>query len=167
MRLLALALFGITTTALGAAAPESVYAPLRLYAGTWHVTRKDQPAGAKPDELKNDCALVGNFYVCQQTVNGTPESLIIFVPATQPGHYYNQSVRQDGRATGRGDLEISGERWVYSSTWDAGGKTIHYHTINVFTGKNHIHFEQQESSNEKDWKTTNSGDEERVSGLRR
>ena len=151
-----------------APAADPVYAPLRLYAGTWHVTRKDTASGAKPDELINDCALIGRFFACQQTVNGTPGALIIFVPApNKPGHYYTQNVLQEGRATGRADLDISGDRWVYSSTWDQGGKTVYYRTTNVFTGKDHIHFEQQESTNGKDFRLTNSGDEVRVSRPRR
>ena len=100
--------------------------------------------------------------MCQQTVNGTPEELLIFVPAKAAGQYYTQSVKPEGRAGGRGGLEISGDHWTYSSTWDQGGKTTYYRTINVFTGKNQIHYEQQESDNNKDWKTTGSGDEVRL-----
>ena len=161
-----LALTGFSPNAVPAS--DAAYTPLRLYAGTWRVTRKDMAPGAKADELINDCALVGRFFACQQTVNGTPGALIIFVPvAKNPGHYYTQNVLQEGRATGRGDLEISGDHWVYSSTWDQGGKTTYYRTTNLFTGKDHIHFEQQESSNGKDFKVTNSGDEVRVSAPRR
>jgi hypothetical protein len=138
---------------------QSAYAPLQLYNGNWRVTRKDSP---KPDELKNECALIGKFYTCQQTVNGDVSALLIFVPAGSPGHYFTQSVNTQGRAEGRGDLQISGDRWVYSSTWDEGGKTTYYQTINVFSGRDHIHFEQQQSSNRKDWTTSNSGDETRL-----
>jgi len=146
---------------VGSAADPAAYAPLKLYAGTWHVAAKNQPA-KKVEILKNDCAQLGNFYACQQTVDGVPQSLIIFIPGNQAGHYYTQSVRQDGRATGRADLEITGGRWVYLNTWDEGGKTTYYRTINLFTGKNHIHFDQQESPDGKDWKTTNSGEEDRA-----
>ena len=143
------------------AANPDAYAPLKLYAGTWHIAAKNQAAG-KLELLKNDCAQLGNFYACQQTVDGAPQNLIVFVPANQPGHYYTQAIRQDGRATGRSDLVITGDRWIYTNTWDEGGRTTYYRTINLFTGKNHIHFEQQESPDGKDWKTTNSGDEDRA-----
>lgn len=143
------------------APPDSAYAPLRLYQGSWQVTRKSAGT-AKPERLTNDCAKVGNFYVCQQTVNGTPEALLIFVPAGQPGQYFTQSVGQDGRGRGRGNLEITGNRWTYSSTWDQGGKTTYYRNVNLFTGRNHIHYEQFESSNGRDWKVTDSGDEDRA-----
>jgi len=139
---------------------DAVYAPLWLYNGDWQVTRK----GAKSDALKNDCALVGRYFVCQQTVNGTPGELLIFIPTSKAGHYSTQTVMPEGRAGGRGDLEIAGDRWTYTSTWDAGGKTVYYRTTNVFTGKNHIHFEQAESDDNKEWKVTGSGDEAHAPG---
>ena len=135
------------------------YTPLRLYDGTWKVARKDLP---KPDELINQCSLIGKYFACQQTVNGSVGNLMIFIPAAQPGHYVTQGVNLQGRALGRGDLEIDGDRWVYSSMWDEGGKTTYYRTVNIFSGRNHIHFDQQESTNRKDWVTKNSGDETKV-----
>lgn len=144
------------------AANDSVYAPLRLYDGNWRVTRTNAPAGSKPDELNNQCLAIGKYFACQQTVNGGVSALLIFVPSDKPGHFFTQSVNTQGRALGRGDLEITGNRWVFSSSWDQGGKTTYYQTINTFTGRDHIHFEQQESGNRTDWKTTSSGDDVRV-----
>jgi len=100
------------TTALFATDP---YTPLWLYSGSWQVTHKDQP----PEQLTNKCALVGRFFTCEQTVNGVPGNLLIFIPiADKPGHYYTQNVRPEGRASARGDLEIDGDRWVFRTTWD-------------------------------------------------
>jgi hypothetical protein len=163
-----LAFLAFTLTCSVSAAPPStdpVYGPLSSYQGTWHVTAK--AAGAKPDELKNQCALVGKYFVCQQSVNGQTGDLLIFIPvANNAGHYHTQNVNLQGRASGVGDLEISGDRWVYSSRWDqGGGKITYYRTTNVFQGKNRIQYEQAESPNGKDWKVTNSGDEVRVSTL--
>ena len=149
----------LSALSFGAADP---FAPLRLYAGAWRVTRSGMPNGAKPDDLTNQCTIVGKYFVCQQTVNGAVTSLMIFVPAEQPGHYYTQNVNTQGRALGRGDLEISGDHWVFSSSWDQGGKMSFYRTTNTFTGHDHIHFEQQQSTNRKDWTTASSGDETRV-----
>ncbi len=145
----------------GDPAPDP-YAPLWLYNGSWRVTRKDLKPGAKPDQLVNQCALVGKYFTCQQIVNGETGALLVFVPANQAGHYYTQNVRLDGRAGGRGNLEIQGDHWTYTSTWDQGGTSTYYKTVNVFTGRNKIHFEQLESKNNKDWKTANSGDEVRI-----
>jgi hypothetical protein len=155
--LLALCLVGAAL-----AGTDSIYAPLRLYDGNWRITRSNAPAGSKPDELNNQCSAIGKYFVCQQTVNGAVTELLIFVPTAKPGHFFTQSVNTQGRALGKGDLEISGNRWVFSSSWDQGGKTTFYQTINTFSGRDHIHFEQQESGNRTDWKTTSSGDDVRV-----
>jgi hypothetical protein len=149
-----------TAAVRGADTAVNAYTPLWLYNGTWQVTRKDS---SKPDELVNQCALVGIYFACQQTVNGTPSELLIFLPAKTPGKYFTQSVNPEGRAGGRGDLEIAGNKWVFSSTWDAGGRTVYYRTTNVFTGKDHIHFEQAESGNNRDWTVKMTGDEARIS----
>jgi len=146
-----------------AAAPKAtdVYAPLWLYNGSWKVTHKDQTA----EKLTNQCALVGRFFTCEQTVNGVAGNLLIFVPVpNKPGHYYTQNVTPEGRGTSRGDLEIQGDHWVYTSTWDQGGSTVYYRTTNVFTGKVKIQFEQAESTDNKNWTVKNSGEEVRVAG---
>jgi len=106
--------------------------------------------------------MAGRFFACQQTINGKPGALIIFVPSGQPGHYYTQAVLQEGFATGRGELQIEGERWTYSSKSDQNGRTLYHRTINVFSGKNRIHFEQSESSDGQNWTTTASGDNVRI-----
>lgn len=161
-KLILAAVAWIVPLAWGAPPANPVYAPLWLYQGTWHVSRGDSAVGAKPDELKDECALLGKYFACQQTINGQTGALVIFVPASTAGQYYTQNVRVDGIASGRGNLEIAGDRWTYISTRDESGRTIYYRTINVFTGKNHIHFESAESNDGKNWKVTTSGDEVRA-----
>ena len=143
-------------------ANDPVYAALWVYQGTWRVTRADA-AGVKPDELKNQCALLGKYFACQQTVNGQAGALLIFIPAASAGNYYTQNIRQEGFASGRGNLQIAGAQWTYLSTRDDSGRTVYYRTTNAFTDKNHIHFENAESTDGKNWKVTGSGDEVRVS----
>ena len=158
----------LVIASMGEAAPASdaTFAPLWLYQGTWHVTRSNFAPGAKPEELVNRCALVGRFFTCQQTINGKQGNLLVFVPAEKPGHFYTQNITPEGRATGRADLEISGDHWTYTNTWDEGGKTTYYRTTNVFTGKSKIHFEQEESNDGKDYKVTGSGDEVKGGGVK-
>src|SRR5215469_1743738 len=98
--ILLILLFG--TSLESANSSDAVYAPLWLYNGAWQVIRKDAP---KPDQLVNECALVGRYFACQQTVNCTPSELLVFIPAKTAGHYYTQTINPDGRAGGRGDLE--------------------------------------------------------------
>jgi len=168
--LLALLLFAVAfppPAAQPAAPGDAVFAPLWLYNGTWQVTKSGGPA--KPDVLENKCALVGRYFTCEQTVNGAITELLVFIPAKTSGSYYTQSIMPDGRAGGRGDLKIEGDHWTYSSYWNQGGKTTFYKTLNVFARKTRIHFEQQESTDNTDnkqWKTTGSGDEVRTAAGR-
>lgn len=142
---------------------EEPYKPLRLYQGIWSATRTGPRSETTTSRIANDCAMVGRFFACQQTVNGKPGAMIIFVPTGAPGAYYTQAVLQEGLATGRGELHIEAERWTYSSKTQRDGKTIYHRTTNVFTGRNRIHFEQAESSDEKNWTVMMSGDEVRLS----
>ncbi len=162
--ILLLILLSITAEA---APPSSPHAPLTLYGGNWKVTRKSAGANAKPDELQNQCASVGRFFTCQQTVNGNVVALLVFIPTNQPGHFATQTVLPEGRAAGKGELEISGNRWVFTSSWNQGATTTRYRTTNIFADKNHIHFEQEESSDGAHWETKESGDDVRNSGAAR
>src|SRR5579872_7127613 len=139
------------------------YKPVRLYQGIWSATRTGPRSETTTSRIANDCAMVGRFFACQQTVNGKPGAMIIFVPAAAPGDYYTQAVVQEGLATGRGELHIEGDRWTYSSKAQRDGKTVYHQTTNVFTGRNHIHFEQLESPDGKKWTVTMSGEEVRIS----
>lgn len=68
------------------------------------------------------------------------------------------------KATGPGtwcDLEIVGDRWVYSNEETDKGKKTYWQIINVFSGSDRIHFEVQRSDDGKKWETTMSGNEVR------
>lgn len=169
MKLAIASAFVCLMAALVSAAPlgDSALAALRAYEGTWHVTRSNAPAGVKPEEFKAQCDVIGKFFACQQSVNGDVSALMVFVPINGPGHYATQSINPNGRALGRGELEISGNRWMFSSTWEQGnGRATYYHTIYTFDKRDHIHFEQQESTNGRDYTLKNTGDQTRVSAAR-
>ncbi len=141
-------------------AADSSFDPLWAYNGAWKITKQ---GSGKPEDLVNQCALFGKYFACQQSVNGTPSELLVFTSTNTPGEYHTQSVMPDGRAGGRGDLKVEGDKWTFSSYWNqGGGKAIFYKTVNVFTGKTRIHFEQQESTDRQEWKSTGSGDEVRM-----
>ncbi|MDE1897955.1 MAG: hypothetical protein KGI40_12635 [Xanthomonadaceae bacterium] len=144
------------THAQGATDP---YASLRLYEGTWQVTQTT-PAGKQPDRLVNDCAQVGRYFACQQTVNGKPGPLVVFIPDIAPGHYHTQIVLPDAAALGSpGTLTIAGDHWTYLGEPDA--KDVRYRTVNVFSGRDRIHFEVARSTDGKTWTVTMAGDETR------
>ena len=151
----------LLSTAVMAQAADPTYAPLWVYQGSWQV--KPAAEGGKPYQLANECALVGKYFTCQQTTEGTTGGLLVIIPAGQSGHYNTQTVMPDGRATGRDELEISGTQWTFRSRRQEGTKTTQYRTVYKFSGKDRIHFEQAQSSDGKQWTVTNSGDQMRTS----
>ena len=147
---LAWALFSL---ALSRAAGSDPYAPLKLYEGAWRLQIGSKP----PDEISNRCAQLSTFFVCEQVVNGKRAALITFLPKDQPGQYWTNSLSPDAKANGRGELTIMGDRWVY-----LGHDIKYYRTVNIFTGRDRIHFESAESDDGEKWVVTNSGEESRV-----
>ncbi len=139
-------------------AQDAVYGPLQLYDGSWIATAS---SGGKPNLIHNDCARVGNYFACQQTVGGKVGALLVFVPREEPGKYYTQAIGTDGRAFGRGNLEIAGVRWTYSSEERDGDTTKYHRTTNAFSGQDRIHYEISESRDGTHWTVTRSGDEVR------
>lgn len=148
-------------------ASDPAYTPLWQYQGAWRVTRSGSGPGQAPYEVTNECALVGKYFTCQQSVNGKAGGLRVIIPTGEPGRYYTQTIMPEGRATGRDDLEIAGSQWTYKSRRQEGSRTTQYRTINIFKDKNHIHFEEAESTDGKQWRVTNSGDEVRISARTR
>jgi hypothetical protein len=149
---------------LKAAASDDPYAPLRLYEGKWEVTTTVGGQGVM--HLENHCAQTGVFFVCEQSLEGKPGTLVVFLPVNRlPSggeEYRNTALRPDGSAPGSWNkLVIEGERWIYS--WDeedAGKKTL-WRNVNQFFGRDKIHFEVQKSEDGKTWKTVKGGDEKR------
>ena len=143
------------------------YAPLRLYDGKWDVIPATDGKPADQVHLENRCAKVGDFFACNQFLNGKSMALVIFLPL-QPlengGYVYrNQALRTDGDSSGTwSKMEIVGDRWVYSSDETDKGKKTYWQTVNVFSGPDKIHFEVQKSDDGLKWTTTMSGDEARA-----
>lgn len=161
MKLLCAILLPLAGSVLLAA--DSPFEPLWLYQGTWQFTMNapGSAAGSTPvsNKIQNDCADIGQFFLCQQTVDGKVAALLTFTPSQTKGTYFTQPILPDGHAAGRGELEIQGDRWTYPSQEEENGKTKYYRITNVFSGKDRIHFERSESSDGKTWKVLASGDE--------
>lgn len=147
-----------------AVATDDAYTPLRLYDGGWEST-VSIPEPAKTTRLVNHCERTGLFFVCEQVIDGVSKDLVVFLPIDSSGatlHYRTNGLSADATAPGDwGNLEITGERWVYSGESKDGSK-VRWRTINVFSGPDHIHFEIQRSADGHTWQTTRAGDERRM-----
>ncbi len=160
-------LMAITSGAAGRVYGADPYTPLRLYEGTWKATSQSEGGAPTSKIIANECARIGQFFGCQQTVDGKAGALILFLPAGPSGHYFTQAVTMEGFATGRGDLLIEGDGWTYSSKSKQDGKDVFHRTTNRFSGTNRIHFEQAESPDGEHWVVKMSGDEQRVEPAKR
>jgi len=140
-------------------AADDVYQPLWLYQGHWKGTKKNLDSTTAQFDIVNDCARIGRFFGCQQTVDGKPGPLILFVPSGPAGHYYTQAVQPEGFAMGRGELTIDGDHWTYMGKGEENGKSTYSKTTNAFSGKDRIHFELFESTDGEHWTSTGSGEE--------
>jgi hypothetical protein len=140
-------------------AADPAFKPLWQYQGTWEFTMNTPGSKPATNKIQNDCAEIGQFFLCQQTVDGKVAALLTFTPSPTKCHYYTQAVLPDGHAAGRGELEIEGDRWTYPSKEEESGKTKYYRIVNLFSGKDRIHFERSESVDGKAWTVLASGDE--------
>jgi hypothetical protein len=143
------------------------YAPLRLYEGNWDVLPASADKTGETVHLENRCAKVGEFFACNQLVGGKNMALVIFLPLhplENGGYAYrNQALRVEGDNAGTwGALEITRDRWVYSSDATDKEKKTYWRTTNVFSGSDKIHFEVQRSDDGVNWTATMAGDEVRA-----
>lgn len=82
------------------------------------------------------------------------------VPDAMEGHYHTRIVLPDGAALGLpGTLTIAGDHWAHLGEPDAKG--VRYRTVNIFSGRDRIHFESARSTDGKTWTVTMAGNETR------
>jgi hypothetical protein len=155
--------FLILLASSGIFAADSPFGPLWKYQGTWEFTMSAPGSAPVSNKIQNDCTDIGQFFLCQQTVDGKVVALLTFTPSQTKGTYYTQPILPDGHAAGRGELESQGDRWTYPSKEEDHGKTKFYRITNVFSGDDRIHFERSESVDGTTWKVLASGDEVRTS----
>ena len=143
----------------------SPFSVLTAYNGNWNVVAVHPFGGGAAgvaDKLENRCTETADSYRCEQTVNGSHVATVIFtVAAGTPGTFTVTSVLADGTKFSNTTLHVDGGHWTYATTVAATSTT--YRTENVFSGRDHIHFVQSQSTDGgKTWTETNSGDEMRV-----
>lgn len=155
----------LATQAVEQGGGSDAYVPLRLYDGTWevHIIAPEK----KTDRIVNHCAKTGTFFSCEQEVNGKTAALVVFLPVgkTTAGalDYRIQALQPDASdPQGWSHLLIDGDTWLYSWDQREAGKTTHWRNTNHFTGKDQIRFELQSSEDGATWRTTLSGEEQRV-----
>lgn len=78
----------------------------------------------------------GTYVVCEQLVKiagGDHRQLTIYSYNARDNNYSYTTLSDRGARPTSGRLEIKGNIWTYSSSFEAGGKVIHIRTTNEFT----------------------------------
>lgn len=140
---------------------------LKVLAGTWKsdgqaYDTEFSKAAKDTSTLNNDCWQSGEFYACDQIVNGASRALIIFTFNAKDGTYNNYAVQAGGApARPGGILTIEGNTWTYSQRPDPDAKPPFFRTVNVFDGDSTIHYKLEFTRDNKTWTTTRDGVERR------
>lgn len=155
--------FGCGACAKG---PNAPFDPLTIYNGVWVVHALHPWSGASAgavDRLKSRCQTFMLYFACEQTVNGKPQALIVYTIGTDSVRFNTRTIAPNGLAGGRGDLTIDGNRWTYLDKPPTGLTGPWSRVVNNIVDRNHIRFEEYESTDEgKHWTLTNRGSEDRI-----
>ena len=164
--MLPLLLFTLIQNASGAQPAPDQFGPLTVYNGTWTVQAEHPWSGDVPgtlDHLVSRCQRFTQYFACEQTVNGKAQSLIVYTVGSSPGKLHTRYIEPDGLAGGRGDLTLDRDHWTYLDKPPVALKGNWSRVENFILDRDHIRFEEYDSSDEgKSWTKTNSGIEERT-----
>lgn len=143
---------------------------LTIYNGNWVVRALHPWSGASPgavDRLKSRCQAFTLYFACEQTVNDKPQALIVYTIGADSGRFNTRTIAPNGLAGGRGDLTINGDHWTYLDKPPSGLTGPWSRVENTIVDRNHIRFEEYETTDQgKHWTLTNSGTEVRIGSVK-
>jgi len=141
---------------------------LKVLAGTWKsdgqaYDTEFSKATKDTATLHNDCWQSGEFYACDQIVDGMSRALIVFSFNAKDGTYNNYAIQAGGAPAGPGGiLTIAGNTWTYAPRMNADAKPPFFRTVNVFDGRATIHYKIEFTRDNQTWTKTREGTERRV-----
>jgi hypothetical protein len=80
----------------GIFAADSPFGPLWKYQGTWKFTVSAPGSAPVSNKIQNDCADIGQFFLCQQTVDKTKYYRITNVFSEEDRIHFERSESLDG-----------------------------------------------------------------------
>lgn len=149
-------------------APQAQAAPtvgldkVTVLAGAWKTDGQSfdtdfSKAGHDTSKLRNDCWRSGEFYSCDQYINGESKTLITFTFNTGDGTYNTYAIRSGGAPATSGKLKIDGDTWTYENPQSADSQPPYFRTVNTFRDAGTIHFTVQYTRDNLHWITMNQG----------
>jgi hypothetical protein len=135
---------------------------MTVLAGTWKTDGQAfdtdfSRAGHDTSTLRNDCWRSGEFYSCDQYVNGKSKALIVFSFNASDGTYNTYAIRSGGAPATSGKLKIDGDTWTYENPQDPGSQPPYFRTVNVLEDFTTIHFAVEYTRDNLHWITMNQG----------
>jgi hypothetical protein len=140
---------------------------IMAYAGTWKVQGErfataHSDAGKEDTTLRNDCWKSGAYVACNQYVNGDSKIMLVFIYNDKEKMYTSYQVPQTGEPAGSGRLQIIGNIWTFPWQITQNGSTTYFHVVNVFTGTDHIDYQQEFSQDNVHWTAMAKGSETKI-----
>jgi hypothetical protein len=161
----ALAWCGMALAADQAPAPEGLE-KLKVFSGAWRSESENfdtifSHAAKVSSLLANECSVKGNFYVCDQSVNGQSRVLLVFAHAG--GDTYGVTyIPADGGHAITGALIVVDNTWTYPGQQSKLGQITYFRTVDIFTDADTIEFREEFSTDNQHWTLMAKGHETRV-----
>lgn len=126
------------------------------YAGTWktetgHFDTLFSKAGRDSATIKNDCWRSGDYYACDQYLNGKSKALLIYTYDAKDDTYtvYPITAGEDDVQTGK--LIIHGNVWTFPWETKEKGKIVYFRVTNIFTALDTIEYREEYSLDKAHW----------------
>ena len=155
-----------SSLALGADAPApSPLDRLNVFAGTWKSDSQTfktpySEAGQVSSTLTNQCWKAGQFFVCNQMVDG--ESRVLLVFAFKGGDSYTVTyVPANGSYSSNGALLVDGGVWTFPGEQHKYGQVVYFRTVNIYNGDS-LDYREEYSDDRQNWTLMAKGHEARV-----
>lgn len=142
-----------------------------VYSGKWHSedetfdTKLSKPSKESVDFI-NDCSTQREFFVCHQEASkasGTSSTVMVFLWNSKARLFETYVMDSGGGDPYHGHLTVDGDTYIWESAAEKESGT-RWHTLNLFSGRDHIVYRVQFSTDHgKTWTTTREGKETRVS----
>jgi hypothetical protein len=137
---------------------------LEAYKGSWrsdilHFVTPYGKAGREMYTLKNDCWHSGDFYACNQFVDGESKALLVFTYDAKQDAFASYPIVAGSDQIHAGKLIIKGNEWTFPWETNAEGKTVRFRVVNTFTSATTIDFKQEYSEDGEHWTVMAAGHE--------
>lgn len=139
---------------------------LNVFAGTWKSESQTFKTPYSEESnvtttLVNQCWKAGQFFICNQSVNGESKVLLVF--AFKGGDTYGVTyVPADGSHSISGTVLVDGGVWTYPGETHKYGQVTYFRTVNIYASNDSLDYREEYSTDQQNWTLMAKGHETRV-----